>query len=153
MSLSRIPWLALALAVLLSRLDVCRADDNPIADRLNEAKIAYASALEKAKEELLGQFDAAIQAAAKTGDLDAVRAIRGEKQTFDSTGNHLHRRVPFLPFKKRVLAGIHGALAGGGESVQVTVGEDGFWYLDGMSTNEQPLVARAVAVKLARTSP
>jgi tetratricopeptide (TPR) repeat protein len=48
------------------------------------------------------------------------------------------------------LVGIHGAFYGGGESAQITIEKDGYWYLTVVSANAQPLDVRAVAVKLTK---
>jgi hypothetical protein len=67
-----------------------RPDDaDPVRADLDRAKAAHQEAVAKARDALVAGFDAAIKEVARTGDLDAVKALQTDKQSFEATG-----RVP-----------------------------------------------------------
>jgi hypothetical protein len=51
-----------------------------------------------------------------------------------------------------LLSGIGGAFQGGGESVEVRIGDDGYWYLGGKS-GQPSLVAEAISVAFDPVQP
>ena len=150
----------------------------PTSPRLRAASAEYQKSLKQASATLDKAYDQAIKDLTKALKIDDAEAVRAEWQqtqrptpapavavpappkppaagaieyTFyewkkgDAPVKMIHRDEGFC-----YLVGINGALAGGGESVQITIENDGYWYLKCRSVNSQPLNVRAVSVKLPR---
>lgn len=64
-------------------------------EKLDKAKVEYATSVEKATQSLLSKFDDRIKTSADLGNLDAVLQLREEKKGFDE-----EERVPKSPLMK-----------------------------------------------------
>ncbi|WP_020475300.1 hypothetical protein [Zavarzinella formosa] len=73
-------WLTLALQPIQAQ------DSDEIQIELEKAKTAYSDGAAKAKTLLLTSIDDIIKTVAQKGDLDAVKALRAERQAFDESG-------------------------------------------------------------------
>lgn len=226
-----------AMVLLVTSCASARAGEEPVRAGLAKARGTFASASGEARRNLIAAFDHELKEVAKTGDLDAVQAVRALKLAFEEKGAlpatpHLKVaaeqyeeamkvaraamdkayeaavreatkrlqvevaetiRAEWKEFKARgtlpgdesgpdvaaaanklsltysfydwklgdkpvkmlhkdigfcYLIGINGALSGGGEAAQITLGKDGYWYLSGRSL-AGGLNLRAVGVKVA----
>jgi hypothetical protein len=226
-------------------------DPDPVRADLDRAKAAHQEAVAKARAAFVAAFDTAIKDVARSGDLDAVKALQADKQSFESSGRvpstgrmkaagaeyqqavrqaksglekaydaavraytqkidisqadavkaemqafQKGRPIPAAPpptaaaatpvapptappaaarpappqytleykfyeWKKGdqpvkmihkdagfcALVGVHGGLNGAGESAEVTIEPDGYWYVSGRATN-RILEVRAVSVRI-----
>jgi hypothetical protein len=148
--------------------------------RLRNTMANYQQATKQARADLSKAYEEAIREATKALEIERAEMLDAEFKDFKKATAAIEPAKPapaakpaaggpafqytFYEWKKGepplkmihsgegfcYLAGIQGALHGGGEAVQVTIGKDGFWYVHGESATDQPLNVRAVAVKVGR---
>ncbi len=148
----------------------------PKAARLRPAVVEYRKATSQALATLSSVYDQAVKDLTKSLKIEEAETIREEWKQVQREAGVLVERAPapaaaeiafeykFYEWKKGdapvkmlrqeegfcYLVGITGQMAGGGESVQITLENDGFWYLKGKSATREALNVRAVGVKVRR---
>jgi hypothetical protein len=81
------PNLSLAIAVVLGLAAIAVAGQNdPNQASLDKAMAVYEEAVEKARQELSAAIQGRVDAAIRSGNLDAVKALRTHKEAFESDG-------------------------------------------------------------------
>ncbi len=132
----------------------------------------YVRKLKELAEQQTKELDEAVKKAVKKGDLQeatellsaklkiqALAAAKQERHAADpplftcETFTWRENQQPTKMIRKEegfcYLSGINGGFVGGAESGLVYIGDDGYWYLKGL-TNQGFLRLQAVAVKLKR---
>lgn len=77
---------SIALGALFASAQDAGEEGDPILATLDEAKVAYSSAIEDARKLLLDAYDAEIEKVAKTGDFELVQKLQSERSEFEEEG-------------------------------------------------------------------